>query len=537
MPCGSATVDVDVNLNVNPTVDIDVNLSSETTSTVAFRFRFTSTSTIVSTLIVAVVLASLAHDAAAESRPRYDGTVEATLLSAPASFDPVLARTHGDITVVGLVFDTLYRVGADGAIEPHLALDLPVLDPAGTTARITLRKGVRWQDRGELAAADVAASLERARIQDRWLLAAVSAVRADGNVVELTLRAAVTDLPALLALPQTAITRSGKPPGERPVGTGPFAVDAFDAGKHRLALRAFDDHFAGRPYTDLVLRWYDTPDGEARRFETGDAQISARGVAAFAGAQPAFRAETIEGPASVLEFVGFGASHAALADRAFRRALDLALVRAGLATLGAGERVVAARTPVPAEAGGPQLASSAQAGDLDGARAQLADAAQRVPELAADRLAQLHLEVLVDDTRPDDRELAARVVRALDKLGIAAAITALPATALRERAARGQCDLWIGQLAAPVAFASAWWASAFAAGHDDWPVAQLATGALDRAAAATAFGERMPIVPLMFRAVRLWHRSDVRGLTFDASGRPSYAELFFFGAPVRTKAH
>jgi ABC-type transport system substrate-binding protein len=488
-------------------------------------------------LVVAsgLALATGARPAASESRPRYGGAVEATLLSAPASFDPVAARSHADITVVSLVFDTLYRTGGDGAIEPHLALGLPALDAAGTTARITLRKGVRWHDHSELSAADVAASLERARVQDRWLLAAVSAIHADGDAVELALRVPVADLAALLALPQAAITKAGKPPGNHPIGTGPFVVDVFDAGKHRLTLHAFDDHFAGRPYADLVLRWYDTPDGEARRFETGDAQISARGVAAFAGAQPAFRADSVEGPAAVLAFIGFGAGHAAVGDRAFRRALDLALVRAGLATIGTGERVIAARTPLPPEAGGAALSPAVQAGDLDAARAQLADAARRVPELGPDRIAQLRLEVLIDDTRPDDRELAARVVRALDKLGVAAAITAVPAATLHERTNRGQCDLWIGQLAEPVTFATAWWAAAFAAGHDDWPLASLIGGALDRAAAQTAFADRLPIVPLMFRTVRLWHRSDVRGVAFDASGRPSYADLFFFGTPARTK--
>jgi hypothetical protein len=33
----------------------------------------------------------------------------------------------------------------------------------------------------------------------------------------------------------------------------------------------------------------------------------------------------------------------------------------------------------------------------------------------------------------------------------------------------------------------------------------------------------------------VWHRTDVRGLGFDGSGRPSYADLFLFGAPVRSK--
>jgi ABC-type transport system substrate-binding protein len=499
-------------------------------------------------LVAFVALTLVPPSAAGESRPRYGGTVEATLLSAPATLDPLLARSHAEITVASLVFDTLYRFDADGAIVPSLALELPVLDEARTTARIALRKGVKFHDRSELTAIDVSVSLARVRANDKILLASVAplrddrgtiidSIRIDGDAVVLSLRKPTPDLSALLALPQTAITKAGEPPGDHPIGTGPFSVGSFDVKGHKLVLRAFDDHFAGRPYADLVLRWYDTPDGEARRFETGDAQISARGVAAFAGAQPAFRADSVEGPASVLAFVGFGGGNPVTADRGFRHALDLALVRAGVSTIGAGERVIATRVPLPVEAGGAALAADVLAGDVDAARVQLADAARRVPQLAPDQLAKLRLEILVDDTRFDDRALAGRVVRALDKLGIAAAITPMPAAALRERTARGQCDLWIGQLAEPMTFATAWWSAAFAAGHDDWPISQLATGALDRAAAATAFAERVPIVPLMFRAVRLWHRSDVRGVAFDAIGRPTYADLFFFGTPTRTQGH
>ena len=57
---------------------------------------------------------------------------------------------------------------------------------------------------------------------------------------------------------------------------------------------------------------------------------------------------------------------------------------------------------------------------------------------------------------------------------------------------------------------------------------------VDGATAAKVFAEHLPIVPLMFRAVRLWHRTDVRGLGFDASGRPDLADVFLFGEPVRS---
>ena len=128
----------------------------------------------------------------------------------------------------------------------------------------------------------------------------------------------------VLALPATAIVRRGPTlVGGRPIGSGPFAIERVDPVGRQLALRAFDDHFAGRPYLDrLVLTWFDTPDGEARRFETGAAQLSARGVGVFAGARPKYPAAEVEGPAALLVFVGFGRQHAAVTgDRAFRQAL------------------------------------------------------------------------------------------------------------------------------------------------------------------------------------------------------------------------
>jgi ABC-type transport system substrate-binding protein len=472
-----------------------------------------------------------------EGRPRYGGNVEATLLGAPATFDPVASRSHAEVTVVGLVFDTLYRVNSSGTLQPHLAAAPPVLDEKQTTVHIAIRRGIRMHDGSELTAQDVAASLDRARTQARWLLAPVLAVKSDGDAVELSLRAPVAELMTLLSLPQLAITKAGRAPGDRPIGTGPYSIDTVDRQRRRLVLREFGDHFAGRPYIDqLTLTWYDTPDGEARRFETGKSHVSARGAAAFAGAQPTFRTDDVEGPPALLLYVGFGRAHADITgDRAFRRALDLALSRGGLTTISSGERVVPTRSPVPVEAGGAPLDAAGKAGDLAAARAQLADAAKRVASLAPGKLASLRLEIVVEDTRPDDRQIAERVALALDKLGIQAVITPLAAQVLRDRVAKGQCDLWIGQHAVPVAAQLVWWSAAFAAGGDDWSANALGAGAIDPRAAATEYAARLPIVPLMFRSVRMWHPTNLRGIAFDVSGRPCYENLFLFGSPLPNK--
>ncbi|MGN6106746.1 MAG: ABC transporter substrate-binding protein [Kofleriaceae bacterium] len=488
---------------------------------------------------VGVALAGSAGAARAESRPKYGSALEATLLGAPGTFDPQAAQTHAEQTIADLVFDTLYRVDPAGVVWPQLAAALPELDAARTTATIAIRRAVRFHDGTPLTAQDVAASLERLRTGPaRWPLAAVASVRAVGDTVELTLRAPVAELASLLALPQAAVTKGGKPPGERSfVGTGAFLIESIDARGKQLVLRAFEDHFAGRPYLDhLVLRWFDTTDGEARRFETGLAQLSARGVGAFASSRPKYRADDVEGPAALLVFVGFGAAHAEVtADPAFRAALDLALARDPLRSVSSGERVSPTREPVPVEAGGAGLSPVARFGDLSAARLALADAARRVKALAPSRLPQLRLEILVEATRPDDVQIAERVVHALDKLDLAATIKPVSIGELRDRVARGACDLWIGQLAMPVRSAPLWWSAAFAAGGEGATAQAIAAGTLAPAAAHRLFDQKKPILPLMFRALRLWHRTDVRGLRLDATGRPSFGDVFLFGEPVLGK--
>ncbi len=476
-----------------------------------------------------IAVAWLAAPARAETRPQYGGTVEAALLGAPVTLDPVAAQSHAEVTVVGLVFDTLYTVGPDGA-EPHLAVGPPSLDAARTTAHIALRRGVKFHDQSVMVAADVVDSLERVRKKVAWLLAPIASVRAAGDGIDLALRVPGVDVAPLLALPQTAITRRGQPPGARPVGSGPFAVDSFDREARRLVLKAFDDHFAGRPYLHrLDLGWFDTPDGEARRFETGAAQLSARGAAAFAGASPKYAASHVDGPTAVLVFVGFGRRHPVVtSEPAFRQALDLALDRAALSTVTSGERTVPARLPLPIEAGGAELDAASQAGNPQQALAVLRAAGAHSGALAPAGLAHLSLAIIVDQTRPDDREIALRVSRGLARLGIGFTIEAVAADALRDRVQRGDCDLWIGQLAAPIRVAAAWWGAAFAAGGDDWAARQLAAGPIDPATAAPEFTRKLPIVPLMFRSLVVWHRNDVHGLGFDTSSRPGLADLYWF---------
>jgi MarR-like DNA-binding transcriptional regulator SgrR of sgrS sRNA len=472
--------------------------------------------------------------ASAETPPDYGGELVGSLTGEPASFDPAEARSHSELTVVGLVFDSLYRTASDDEIVPHLAAALPVED--GGKLRIGLRRGLTFHDGTALDAGDVRASLRRLRkTSAAWLVAPIDTIEVAGDDLLLGLRAGADprDVAVLLAAPQAAITAGGKAPSTKsPIGSGPFQVTEIDKKSRRISLRANDAHVAGRPYLDgLQLRWFETDTGEARQFEDGTLALSARGDVEFpnTGAQPRYRAERSPGPATVLTFVAFGGAHPKVTgDPDFRRALHLAIARGA-----PKEGIEPSADPVPEALGGSKLAKSMQGGDLAAAREALERAAARVTALSGTARDELSLEVLVDRSRLDDRKAAEKVVRALHKLDLKATITEVDADDLDTEMAGA--DLWIGQLAAPGVAPQLLWGAAFEAGGDGWARARLEAGELDAAKARKRFEKQLPIVPLYHRALQVHHRTDVRGLVFDKSGRICWAELFLHGKPARSK--
>jgi len=474
--------------------------------------------------------------AAAEGRPGYGGVVIGSLLSEPISIDPVEARSHAEVTLVSLVFDTLYAVDGRGNPKPMLAAALPEISEDRLQVRVAIRSGVYFHDGTPLEVGDVVDSLRRlAKSDARWLLAPVREIREAGNDLILDLRRRTPEIARLLAAPAASITPGGKAPQlTAAIGTGPYRLKSFDRGRRRVVLTAAEGHFAGRPYVDeLELRWYQSPDEEPILYERGDLFLSLRGEVAFTGHQPKYATDEVEGPATVLVFLGFGTSRSAITDDVdFRRALSMAIARNGFRTIGTGERVIPSLDPASLDIGGDAAPQDEQQARTRAARIVLRRAANRV-SLLRDALSgarELSLEVLIDRTRPDDREIAEKVVAALYRLGLSAHITDLDAREFATRVGRGTCDLYVGQLAAPLPSAALTTAAAFAAGRDSWPQRALARAVLVLRVARAEFQKRLPVVPLFHRALRIYHRRDLRGLGFDSIARPTFADIFLRGA-------
>ena len=467
--------------------------------------------------------------AASETRPAYGGKVVAPLLGAPASLDPVLARTHADLTLVRLLFDTLYRVDDDGRAIPSLAASMPELSENQKTAFVAIRQDVRFHGGGLLSAKDVAASLERARKTDaRWLFGNISRVRAKGGGVEFELKGPER-LAILLAAPQTSVTRNGRPPRYGKVdGTGPFRLTAFRRRGREIRLRRHEEHFAGPPYIrTLFLRWFETPDGEARAYEAGDIHYSFRGAVAFAGHRPKFETQVLESNADVLVYVGFGKRQGPLLDDPdFRAAVSLSLNRMSFRNLGTGEGVVPSSLPVFSERT-PRAALSARISDAK-RRYRLVQSRHEEPD---------EFEIVVNRSRPDDREVAEKLSAGLFRLGLRSKIVALSSLEYAESVRTLKCDFFVGQLATFSPDPLAQIAAAFAAGRKMRDAGEVLRGwQASTANEEERFRKELPVLPLYYRSIRAHYRSNVYGFRFQSSSRLEYADLFVFGAPARAGA-
>lgn len=488
--------------------------------------------TIAAAIIAALALGLIATGgpAGAVARRRYGESVVGSLIGEPTTIDPLGAQSHAELALVSLVFDTLYAVGDDGYPVPHLATAMPQVSADQLTVRVAIQPGVRFHSGRALTADDVVASLGRMAASRRlgWLLAPISAIRADAGEVVFTLRRPTPELASLLASPHASITRGGRAPQLTDAdGSGPFRLSRFVASKRRAVFERWDQHFAGPAFVrSIELSWFAGADDEARNYEAGGADLSFRGAIAFAGHKPKYRTREADSKAVVLAYVGFGRRHKFLSDVRFRRAVSLAISRDGLRKIGRGERVNPTTSAAAFELGGPVIPRN----EL------LARRSEAQTELAKVTIAtRPTLEVLVDDSRPDDRDIAEKVVAATIKLGFRAKVVSADAREVARRATAGQCDLYIGQLAPPATDPVLQLAGALALGGGDWARKQLARGSIDLVAAMIEFERQLPILPLFHRAVRVHHRDNVLDAGFDPLARLSYANLSVHGRPRRSR--
>ena len=233
-------------------------------------------------LCLAFALLALAGGCGGE---RADEAHGAQLVYATKDYEEINVLVDEHAEIGQLLFDGLMRLDENDAIVPALAASVEY-DPETYTYEFRLREGVHWHDGKPLQAADVKFTIEAIKnpLVDSLHAPNFEEVRDITEVDDRTVRirlsapnAAFLDymmqpiLPAhLLAgqdLTTTGFFRS-------PVGTGPFRMESWAAGKEIVFVKN-EDYYRGAPKIDrFVVKIVADDAAEAKALVDGTADLA-----------------------------------------------------------------------------------------------------------------------------------------------------------------------------------------------------------------------------------------------------------------------
>jgi peptide/nickel transport system substrate-binding protein len=270
------------------------------------------------------------------NRPAPTATIiRVAVASSPNNLDPRLATDDFSVKTSQLIFSTLMGLDDRLNVVPELAERLD--QPTPLTYVATLRKGVRFHDGHELTSDDVVFTF-RCLIDPGFVsprkggyreLQSIDAL--DRYTVVFTLKEPFPSFPVYLVLPIVPAAADSRF-AEHPIGTGPYSFVRYLADD-RIELRAFPDHYAGRPANDgIILRV--VPDDVMRGLElrkgTVDIVVNdlAPDIVRQLRTEP--RLQTVETPGVDYQYMGLNLSDPILASVRVRRALAHAIDRDGI---------------------------------------------------------------------------------------------------------------------------------------------------------------------------------------------------------------
>lgn len=160
----------------------------------------------------------------AATAPTVDGSAQEVTLTYYRSktVNPYSCTDFTNRALFSLIYQSLFIVDRSYNIQPMLCKNYAVSEDMKTWTFYP--EAATFSDGATLTAADVAASLTAARESDvyKGRFTHVKTVTAEGDRVVITLDTPYENLPLLLDIP---IVKQGQVAHDRPLGTGPYALD------------------------------------------------------------------------------------------------------------------------------------------------------------------------------------------------------------------------------------------------------------------------------------------------------------------------
>ena len=248
--------------------------------------------TVLSSGALAALSATTSLEALAQSRK--DSVVLGMTLE-PPGLDPTAGAASAIAEVVQYnLFETLTKINADGSVTPLLAESWEV-SPDLKTYTFKLRKGVKFQNGEPFNAAAVKFSFDRAggdksTNKDKRTFAEMSTQVVDDSTVVVLRKEIDPDFlfvlgqaTAIIVEPKSADTNATKP-----VGTGPYKLDAWNKGAS-VVLGKWDGYrnAAAIKIKKATFRFIGDPAAQVAALLAGDVdafqRVTSRGVPQFKG--------------------------------------------------------------------------------------------------------------------------------------------------------------------------------------------------------------------------------------------------------------
>ena len=218
------------------------------------------------------------------AEPVRGGNLAAAMVLETASLDPIFGNAGGsDRSVYNLYTENLLYQDAQGAFHPVLAESWQ-LAPDGMSLLFRLRAGVKFQDGTPFDATAVKFNLDRVvdpavNARARQYITELSAVEVvDPLNVRVKLKRPSGPFLTVLAnaagsmVSPTAVRQRGADFARSPVGTGPFVITNWSAGKTEA--RRFDGYWGRPAYLDTVtIRVISNTEVKIVELKSGNVQL------------------------------------------------------------------------------------------------------------------------------------------------------------------------------------------------------------------------------------------------------------------------
>ncbi len=284
--------------------------------------------------VLVLALGTLVFAACSPPSPHGEETIVVGLEANPTSLDPRMATGAAALRIIPLLFDSLVTLDPAGRVVPELAVSWE--NPSPTEYLFHLRKGVRFHDGRELAAADVEYTYNFVRDSDnhspnRGALEMMTAVEAlDSGRVRFRLRepfASFLNSLTLGIVPAHLGDREGF--ADAPVGSGPFRWGEWKIGE-KIILTANPAYWERRPELERVeFRIIENETTRLLEAERGGVNLLWNNIPPYAvGSLREIPGLTVRTrPGITYQYLGFNLQDPLLRDVAVRRAVAHAVDR------------------------------------------------------------------------------------------------------------------------------------------------------------------------------------------------------------------